>query len=103
MGEWARRECHARRRALRAGSEGAAWRVLNRESRRVMRAYTTSFFIVSRFLPRAKREEVEAVYAAVRYPDEVVDTFPLGAEERLRLLDGWRRHYETGLHCDSLG
>src|SRR5689334_13248009 len=75
--EWALRERRAREDALRSRSEQGAWRVLNREARRVMRAYTTSFFIVSRFLPRAKREEVEAVYAAVRYPDEVVDTFPI--------------------------
>ena len=67
-----------------------------------MRAYTTSFFIVSRFLPRAKRDEVEAVYAAVRYPDEVVDTFPLEAAERLRLLDEWAAHYEKGLAASSL-
>jgi hypothetical protein len=92
----------ARAGALRARSEQAAWRVLNREARRVMRAYTTSFFIVSRFLPRAKREEVEAVYAAVRYPDEVVDTFPLGAKERLHLLDEWGAHYETGIKCATL-
>jgi phytoene synthase len=76
--------------------------VLNREARRVMRAYTTSFFIVSRFLPRAKREEVEAVYAAVRYPDEVVDTFPIDAHTRLRLLDEWGAHYEVGINCATL-
>ncbi|HEX8557538.1 MAG TPA: phytoene/squalene synthase family protein [Pyrinomonadaceae bacterium] len=103
FGEWAERERRARGRALRAGSEAAAWRALNRHARRVMRAYTTSFFIVSRFLPRRKREEVEAVYAAVRYPDEIVDTFPLSAGERLRLLGEWREHYETGLGCASLG
>src|SRR5215208_167556 len=84
MGEWALRERRTREGALGARSERAAWRVLNREARRVMRAYTTSFFIVSRFLPRAKREEVEAVYAAVRYPDEVVDTFSVDAQTRLR-------------------
>ena len=100
--EWALRERRAREAALSSPSERAAWRALNREARRVMRAYTTSFFIVSRFLPRAKREEVEAVYAAVRYPDEVVDTFPLDAGERLRLLEEWGAHYEIGIGCASL-
>src|SRR5215204_1727180 len=99
---WRRRQLIAREGALGARSEPAAWRVLNREARRVMRAYTTSFFIVSRFLPRAKREEVEAVYAAVRYPDEVVDTFPLDAAGRLRLLDEWGAYYEAGIECASL-
>ena len=100
--EWALNERRAREAALSSRSEQAAWRVLNREARRVMRAYTTSFFIVSRFLPRAKREEVEAVYAAVRYPDEVVDTFPLDAEERVRLLEEWGAHYEAGVESASL-
>jgi phytoene synthase len=102
IGGWEAGERRARLAALRSRSEGAAWRVLNREARRVMRAYTTSFFVVSRFLPAAKREEVEAVYAAVRYPDEVVDTFPLGNEERLRLLDRWAAQYEEGIGCASL-
>jgi phytoene synthase len=91
-----------RARALRARTEQETWRVLVREARAVMRSYTSSFFVVSRFLPRAKREEVEAVYAAVRYPDEVVDTFPLEREERLRLLEDWHERYEASLACESL-
>ena len=102
MEEWARLEERTRARALAAGSEDAAWRVLNRHARRVMRAYTTSFFIVSRFLPASKRAEVEAVYAAVRFPDEIVDTFPLADAERRRLLDLWQEDYERGLHTSSL-
>lgn len=102
MEEWARLERRTRGRALRANSEDAAWRGLAREARRVMRAYTTSFFIVSRFLPKRKRAEVEAVYAAVRYPDEVVDTFALADAERRNLLDRWQASYETGLASSSL-
>ena len=33
----------------------------------VLRAYSTSFFMVTRFLPSHKRAKVEAIYAAVRY------------------------------------
>jgi phytoene synthase len=100
---WRERERLARGRALRSRTERGAWRVLARESRAVMRSFTTSFFVVSRFLPREKRDEVEAVYAAVRYPDEVVDTFRLGAAEKLRLLEEWREAYETALTCRSIG
>lgn len=102
MDAWATLEKRTRARALAAGTEQAAWRVLAREAQRVMRAYTTSFFIVSRFLPLRKRREVEAVYAAVRYPDEIVDTFPLTTDERIRLLDQWQSDYETGLRCATL-
>jgi phytoene synthase len=76
--------------------------VLVGHARRAMRAYTTSFFIVSRFLPASKRAEVEAVYAAVRFPDEIVDTFPLADAERRKLLDLWQEDYERGLHTSSL-
>jgi Squalene/phytoene synthase len=102
LDEWRERERRTRERALRASSEEAAWRVLVREARAVMRAYTTSFFIVSRFLPRSKRDEVEAVYAAVRYPDEVVDTFPVERAARLRLLDEWADAYEAAVNSSSL-
>lgn len=100
--DWESLERRTRERALAQSSETAAWKIITREARAVMRAYTTSFFIVSRFLPAAKREEVEAVYAAVRYPDEIVDTFPLGRAEKLRLLDEWGEGYEEGLAAKSL-
>jgi len=101
--EWRAREEGARRAALAAsGSDGDAWPVLVRACRAVMRTYTSGFFIASRFLPRAKRDLVEAVYAAVRYPDEVVDTFPLSAGERDACLDAWAAAYERGLATPSL-
>lgn len=105
--EWKRLDQQTRARALAASSEQAAWRLIIKEARRVMRTYTTSFFIVSRFLPAAKRAEVEAIYAAVRYPDEIVDSFPLANSERLRMLDKWQEDYELALRAatvkDALG
>ena len=44
-------------------------------ARLVLRAHSTSFFIVTRFLPKTKRDNVELIYCAVRYPDEIVDSF----------------------------
>lgn len=102
LADWESLERRTRERALAEVSERAAWLAVNKEARAVMRAYTTSFFIVSRFLPAEKRAEVEAVYAAVRYPDEIVDTFPLRREERLRKLDEWGEGYEEGLAAASL-
>ena len=99
---WESLERRTRERALQQSSERAAWSVINRQARAVMRAYTTSFFIVSRFLPAAKRAEVEAVYAAVRYPDEIVDTFPLARAEQLKKLDEWGDAYEASLAAASI-
>lgn len=102
MSHWERLEHLTRARALSAPTEGAAWRIISKQDRAVMRAYTTSFFIVSRFLPPVKRALVEAVYAAVRYPDEIVDTFQLGEGERMRMLEEWENFYDTALAHDSI-
>jgi phytoene synthase len=100
--EWAAFEKDTRRRALAEADPRAAWERVVRASRKVMRTYTTSFFIVSRFLPRHKRDRVEVIYATVRYPDEVVDSFPLSSTDRLRRIEEWAAAYETALACGSL-
>jgi phytoene synthase len=100
--DWRRLERRTRARALRANSEDAAWDIIIRQARAVLRAYSTSFFIVTRFLPSRKRAQVEAVYAAVRYPDEIVDSFRLAPAERMRRLDNWAAQYEEALATDSI-
>lgn len=100
--EWQRLELRMKEAVLRAGSEAAALSVITRQARAVMRNYTTSFFIVSRFLPPAKREQIEIIYSAVRYPDEIVDSFPLGSFEKFSRLEKWREFYEIGLDSSSL-
>lgn len=90
------------RRAALSARDGQGWSLVTRQARAVMRAYTTSFFIVSRFLPRHKRDMVEVVYATVRYPDEVVDCFPLAAEERMQRIEAWAEAYEKALQAGSL-
>src|SRR5215475_10772825 len=100
--DWNRLERQTCARALRASSEEAAWEIIIRQARAVLRVYSTSFFIVTRFLRPRKRSQVEAVYAAVRYPDEIVDSFPLAPAERMRRLDSWAEHYEEALAADSI-
>lgn len=100
--EWDRMEQQTRRLALKAGSDAEAWKIITRQARTVLRTYSTSFFIVTRFLPPGKRERVEAIYAAVRFPDEIVDTFPLTAEERSARLDRWLADYKMAFSIDSI-
>jgi len=99
---WNDFEQNVRNKALSTKRDMQAWKRIVKASRKVMARYTTSFFIVSRFLPPLKRRMVEIIYAAVRYPDEVVDTFPLTAEERDERLDRWEAAYEQGLGCNTL-
>ncbi len=91
-----------RDRVLASDSDDAALRFIIKRSRTVMRTYTTSFFIVSRFLPPPKRDRVETIYSVVRYPDEVVDSFPLSADDRAERLKRWRDHYEAGIEHRGL-
>jgi phytoene synthase len=85
-----------------ARTESQAWRAIVRQARVILRAYSSSFFLVTRFLPPAKRAEVEVIYASVRYPDEVVDTFPISPEEKLALLNGWEQSYRQAVSREGL-
>lgn len=97
LSQWQRLEAAARARIERARSEAAAWRLIVRFSRRVLRAFSSSFFLVTRFLPRRQRAQVEVIYASVRFPDEIVDTFPLPPARRIGMLDDWERCYFEAL------
>jgi 15-cis-phytoene synthase len=100
---WAALELETRSLALEAYSEREAWEIIIKRARRVLKTYSTSFFIVTRFLPPLKREKVEAIYAAVRYPDEIVDTFQLDQLSRTQYLNSWAMMYERGLAAASIG
>jgi phytoene synthase len=100
--KWERLERETRARALAASTDEKAWGLLVRQARAVLRTYSTSFYIVTRFLPPAKRAQVEAIYAAVRYPDEIVDTFPLTQSQRSELLDDWEERYNEAIRAKSV-
>lgn len=100
--KWDRLEQETRRRALDADSEAGAWDAIVRQAWLVLKTYSTSFFIVTRFLPTAKRARVEAIYAAVRYPDEIVDSFAMTQVQRSLLLDKWSGAYEAALSARSI-
>jgi 15-cis-phytoene synthase len=100
--DWKQLEAETCHRALEAESDGKAWNVIGKQARHILRSYSTSFFIVTRFLPPAKRAKVESIYAAVRYPDEIVDTFDLSGFEQYKLLSNWKMHYEVALSVDSI-
>jgi len=99
--QWIMADAVTRSRALRSDEIGAR-SCLVRFGRSVLRRYSTSFFIVTRFLPPEKRALVNLVYAAVRYPDEIVDTFPLPPPQRRLLLTAWRNDFDRALAADSI-
>jgi len=99
---WAALASRVRTRAGTAPTDSAALDEIRRGSRSVLRSFSSSFFLVTRFLPAPKRRSVELVYAAVRYPDEIVDTFPIAPSEKLALLDGWQYGYEEALRLEGV-
>ena len=70
-------------------------------SRKVLKTHSTSFFIVTRFLPKFMRDEVELVYGSVRFPDEIVDSFNIKNDEKKELLSNWRNKYRLALESGS--
>ena len=99
---WHRLEIRTAQAVAAACSEELALAAVVRRARGVLQAFSSSFFVVTRFLPPGKRAQVELIYAAVRYPDEVVDTFPLAPARKLALLDAWAEGYECALRGDGL-
>jgi 15-cis-phytoene synthase len=101
--EWVRQDAEVRARALgRTPGSDEERRALVRFGRTVLRQFSTSFFIVTRFLPPLKRAQVDMIYAAVRYPDEIVDTLPFDVPTRRRLLARWRADYDAALEAGSI-
>jgi phytoene synthase len=100
--QWERLEDSLRCDLRVSSNDKSAWKCITRVALRIMARYSTSFYIVSRFLPPLKRECVEVIYASVRYPDEVVDTFKISNEQRLQLLDEWSKDYEKALEIKGL-
>ena len=70
-------------------------------SRKVLKTHSTSFFIVTRFLPKFMRNEVELVYGSVRFPDEIVDSFNIKNDDKKALLLNWRNKYRLALETSS--
>ena len=82
-------------------SSGTSVDVAVKFSRKVLKTHSTSFFIVTRFLPKFMRDEVELVYGSVRFPDEIVDSFNIKNDEKKALLSNWRNKYRLALESGS--
>ena len=82
-------------------SSGNSLDVAVKFSRKVLKTHSTSFFIVTRFLPKFMRDEVELVYGSVRFPDEIVDSFDIKNDEKKVLLSNWRNKYRLALESGS--
>jgi phytoene synthase len=71
-----------------------AYMVCKELGKKILKNYSNSFFTVTRFLPKQKRDLVEIIYASVRFPDEIVDTFEMTSEEKNSMLNKWENKFQ---------
>ena len=90
--KWESLELNYNNKISNAVSEDKAYYFGKELGRKILKNYSKSFFTVTRFLPKDKRDLVEIVYAAVRYPDEIVDTFNFSHKQKENLFgNNWFR------------
>jgi len=100
--KWESLELNYNKKISNAVSEDKAYDFGKELGRKILKNYSKSFFTVTRFLPKHKRDLVEIVYAAVRYPDEIVDTFNFSDEQKENLLNDWGEKFKFSRQYTSL-
>jgi phytoene synthase len=105
MGQWTPSEWRSfevkYRKEISKANDDEGTKIAVNYSRKVLKTHSTSFFIVTRFLPKYMRDEVELVYGSVRFPDEIVDSFDIENDEKKVLLDQWRKNYHIAIQTNS--
>lgn len=91
--------------AVRFAAPGAPYeRESGRWCRALLRREAKSFYFATRFLPRAKREAVEAIYAVFRTADDLADEPGYSSEERregLRSIAFAIEHIRDEAYCSD--
>jgi len=91
--EWINLEKKTISKITSSKNEKDAYKTCKELGKRILKNYSNSFFTVTRFLPKAKRDLVEIIYASVRFPDEIVDTFEMTSKEKNEMLDNWENKF----------
>ena len=91
--EWQDLESNVSRKILNSKDQKEAFQIGKKMGKKILKNYSNSFFTVTRFLPKEKRDLVEIIYASVRYPDEIVDTFTMSNKKKNQLLDCWKEDF----------
>ena len=101
LSEWEALEKKTIDGILSADSEEDSYKICKNLGKKIIKNYSNSFFTVTRFLPKSKRDLVEIIYGSVRFPDEIVDTFDLPSVEKHKMLENWKNKFlESNNHKD---
>ena len=71
------------------------------ECERRAREHYENFPVASRFLPKAMRPHIAAIYAFARTADDYADEPGIAKDERLRLLDDWARQLAAAVQAEA--
>ena len=100
--KWESLELNYKNKISNAVSEDKAYNFGKELGNKILKNYSSSFFTVTRFLPKYKRDLVEIIYAAVRYPDEIVDTFNFSDKQKEDLLNTWENKFKLSSDYSGL-
>ncbi|MBK90494.1 MAG: hypothetical protein CL772_06410 [Chloroflexi bacterium] len=94
LNQWNKLEEASLQKITSSKNDEEAYKVCKDLGKNILKNYSNSFFTVTRFLPKQKRDLVEIIYASVRFPDEIVDTFEMTSEEKNSMLDEWENKFQ---------
>ena len=87
--DWKDKHFEAKKKVLEFPNYSANIDHASNWGKAILKKFSSSFFTVTRLLPEKKKKDVQIIYAAVRYPDEVVDSFNLSKSEKVQILKGF--------------
>ena len=102
LSQWINIEDETLSEILSSKNEKDAYKICKKLGKKILKNYSNSFFTVTRFLPKAKRDLVEIIYASVRYPDEIVDTFEMTSKEKNKMLDDWEKKFKKSQNFSDI-
>ena len=102
LSEWISLEKKTISKIASTKNEKKSYKICKTLGKKILKNYSNSFFTVTRFLPKAKRDLVEIIYASVRFPDEIVDTFEMTSKEKYKMLDEWENKFKESKKYNNL-
>lgn len=84
--DWDTKHFEAKKKVLKFPNNSENIEHASKWGKVILKKFSSSFYTVTRLLPEKKKKDVQIIYAAVRYPDEVVDSFNLSNSEKVQIL-----------------
>ena len=84
--DWETKHLEVQKKVLKFPNNSANLDHASKWGKVILKKFSSSFYTVTRLLPEKKKKDVQIIYAAVRYPDEVVDSFNISKSDKVQIL-----------------